>query len=171
VLRRTLHNSCTTRLHLPLRQLPADSLCLSGNAIARVVAGIHISFCYCRRGHKKSRIVSVKIPILQFLVLVVIVWFGSLQNTHAVNKPPDGGYPLGNTTEGDDALFSLTANGAANTAIGAHALYFNTTGDDNTAVGFVALNFNTTGSKNTALGYHALFSNQTGRANTAGHRF
>ena len=61
----------------------------------------------------------MKIPILQFLVLVVIVWFGSLQNTHAVNPPPDGGYPLGNTAEGDDALFSLTANGAANTAIGA----------------------------------------------------
>ena len=100
----------------------------------------------------------MKIPIPQFLVLVAIVWFGSLQNTHAVNPPPDGGYPLGNTAEGDDALFSLTANGAANTAIGAHALFFNTTGDDNTAVGFVAINFNTTGSKNKDLGFHALFS-------------
>jgi len=109
----------------------------------------------------------MKIPIPQFLILVLIVWYVSLQNTHAVNPPPDGGYPLGNTAEGEDALFSLTANGAANTAIGSHALFFNTTGDDNTAVGFVALNFNTTGSKNTALGFHALFSNQTGRANTA----
>jgi hypothetical protein len=27
VLRRTLRNSYTTRLHLPLRQLPVDSLC------------------------------------------------------------------------------------------------------------------------------------------------
>jgi len=109
----------------------------------------------------------MKIPIPQFLILVLTVWFGSLQSTHGVNPPPDGSYPLGNTAEGEDALFSLTANGAANTAIGAHALFFNTTGDDNTAVGFVALNFNTTGSKNTALGLHALFSNQTGRANTA----
>jgi len=109
----------------------------------------------------------MKTAIPQFLILFLIVWFGSLQNTHGVNPPPDGGYPLGNTAEGEDALFSLTANGAANTAIGAHALFFNTTGDDNTAVGFFALNFNTSGSKNTALGYHGLFSNQTGRANTA----
>jgi hypothetical protein len=109
----------------------------------------------------------MKTTIPQFLILVLFVWFGSLQNTQAVNPPPDGGYPLGNTAEGDDALFSLTANGAANTAIGFHALFSNTTGDDNTAVGFVALNFNTTGTKNTATGFHALFSNQTGRANTA----
>jgi len=109
----------------------------------------------------------MKIPIPQALILVLTVCLGSLQNTQAVNPPPDGGYPLGNTAEGEEALFSLTANGAANTAIGFHALFSNTTGDDNTAVGFVALNFNTTGTKNTALGYHALFSNQTGRANTA----
>ena len=109
----------------------------------------------------------MKIPIPQFLILVMIVWFGSLQNTQAVNPPPDGGYDRGNTAEGDDALFKLTTTGAANTAIGAHALFFNTTGDDNTATGFVALNFNTTGSNNTATGYHALFTNQTGRSNTA----
>ena len=109
----------------------------------------------------------MKTVIPQFLILVLVVWFGSLQNTHAVNPPPDGGYPLGNTAEGDDALFSLAANGQANTAVGFHALFSNTTGDDNTAVGFVALMFNTTGTKNTALGYHSLFSNQTGRANTA----
>src|SRR6267143_1215413 len=109
----------------------------------------------------------MKIPIPQFLILVLIVWFGSLQNTQAVNPPPDGGYPLGNTAEGDDALFSLTANGAANTAIGAHALYFNTTGDDNTAVGFVALNFNEIGSQNTAIGYGALSRNTTGVDNIA----
>src|SRR5260370_42451087 len=81
----------------------------------------------------------MKIPIPQFLILVLIVWFGSLQNTQAVNPPPDGGYDRGNTAEGDDALFKLTTTGAANTAIGAHALFFNTTGDDNTATGFVAL--------------------------------
>jgi len=109
----------------------------------------------------------MKTAIPQFLILVLIVWFGSLQSTHGVNPPPDGGYPLGNTAEGEDALFNLTANGAANTAIGSHALFHTTTGDDNTAVGFFALNFNTTGSKNAASGFHALFSNQTGRANTA----
>ena len=35
----------------------------------------------------------------------------------AVTPAPDRGYPDGNTAEGDDALFSLTA-GAWNTAIG-----------------------------------------------------
>jgi hypothetical protein len=109
----------------------------------------------------------MKIPILQFLVLVVIVWFGSVQNTYAVNPPPNGGYPLGNTAEGDDALFSLTANGAANRPSVLMRSFSIQPATTNTAVGFVALNFNTTGSKNTALGYHALFSNQTGRANTA----
>ena len=62
---------------------------------------------------KRVELVSMKTAIPQFLILVLIVWFGSLQNTHAVNPPPDGGYPLGNTAEGEDALFSLTANGTA----------------------------------------------------------
>ncbi len=97
----------------------------------------------------------------------MIAWFGSLQNTQAVNPPPDGGYPRGNTAEGEDALFKLTTTAGGNTAIGAHALFFDTTGDDNTATGFVALHFNTTGSKDTATGSHALFSNNTGRSNTA----
>jgi len=35
----------------------------------------------------------------------------------AVSPPPDGGYPGGNTAEGQNALLSLTA-GAFNTAIG-----------------------------------------------------
>ena len=106
----------------------------------------------------------MKTAIPQFLILVLIVWFVSLQNTQAVNPPPEGGYPLHNTATGEDALFSLTANGTDNTAIGFHALFDTTTGDENTAVGSLALNFNKTGSKNTALGYHALFNNQTGRA-------
>ena len=62
----------------------------------------------------------------------------------AVNPPPDGGYPNGNTAEGDNALFNLT------------------TGFDNTAIGFDALYNNTTGGYNTANGFDALFSNTTG---------
>ena len=89
----------------------------------------------------------MKTAIPQFLILVLTVCLGSLQNTQAVNPPPDGGYPLGNTAEGEDALFSLTANGTDNTAIGFHALFGTTTGDENTAVGSLALNFNTTGGK------------------------
>jgi hypothetical protein len=84
----------------------------------------------------------------------------------AVDPPPDGGYPNGNTAEGEDALFSLTT-GFSNTAIGYRALYGNTTGLINTAIGFQTLFTNTTGAANTTTGYEALYSNTTGSSNTA----
>jgi trimeric autotransporter adhesin len=95
----------------------------------------------------------------------------------AVNPPPDGGYPGGNTAEGASALLSLTtggfntaagflslrsdATGSFNTAIGAGTLLANTA-DQNTATGAGALLSNTTASGNTANGAFALFSNTTG---------
>jgi hypothetical protein len=79
---------------------------------------------------------------------------------------PDGGYPGGNTAEGDNTLFSLTT-GANNTAIGQDALFSNTTGSNNTANGVDALGDNTSGSFNTANGFVALFHNTTGIENTA----
>jgi hypothetical protein len=86
----------------------------------------------------------------------------------AVSPAPDGGYPNGNTAEGDDALFSLnTLNGVNNTAVGFDALYDNTTGSENTATGFEALASNTTGYNNTATGFEALLFNTTGGENTA----
>jgi len=78
---------------------------------------------------------------------------------------PDGGYPNGNTAEGDGALSSVTT-GFSNTANGFSALFSNTTGVENTANGFEALYSNTTGSDNTANGTRALYSN-TGANNTA----
>jgi len=124
----------------------------------------------------------MKIPIPQFLMLLLIVWFGSLQNTQAVMPPPDGDYPGGNTAEGHSALFSLTSGtyntavgyfsldnnrvGSFNTAVGAGALFANT-GDQNTATGAAALLNNTIGAFNTANGEVALFSNTTGISNTA----
>jgi Chaperone of endosialidase len=100
----------------------------------------------------------------------------------AVSPPPDGGYPGGNTAEGQNALFSLTTGGfntavgflslrsntagVLNTATGAGTLLANT-GDENTATGAGALLTNSSGAENTANGAFALFSNTTGTVNTA----
>ena len=92
--------------------------------------------------------------------------FASAPTAFGVVPAPDGGYPGGNTAEGDIALFSLTT-GANNTAIGQGALFSNTTGSNNTANGVDALGDNTTGSFNTANGFVALFHNTTGIENTA----
>src|SRR6478735_2637151 len=92
--------------------------------------------------------------------------FGLTPKVLAVVPAPDGGYPGGNTAEGDNALFTLTT-GASDTAIGFAALGSNTTGDLNTAEGSGALLLNTTGSSNTANGNNALFHNTTGFQNAA----
>src|SRR6476659_1199620 len=94
-----------------------------------------------------------------FVIAFVLAWFALSPTTQAVVPSPDGGYPGFNTAEGQDALFSLTPNAAANTAIGFHALYSNTTGDSNTAAGADALANNRTGRSNTATGFHALNEN------------
>ena len=100
----------------------------------------------------------------------------------AVDPPPGGGYPIGNTAEGEDALFNLTSgydnvavgyealysntSGILNTGTGYRALYANTTGTRNTATGNAALSRNTIGAFNTATGLHSVFLNTTGQRNT-----
>jgi hypothetical protein len=84
----------------------------------------------------------------------------------AISPAPDGGYPNGNTAEGDYALLDLTT-GELNTALGFQALKNNTTGIRNTATGSFALSDNTMGRYNTATGDSALSHNQTGWENTA----
>ena len=74
---------------------------------------------------------------------------------------------IANTALGVRALFSNTASGYNNTAIGYATLYGNTTGDYNTANGYGALRYNTAGSANTANGYQSLNNNSTGDGNTA----
>ena len=118
-------------------------------------------------------------PILVALVLVAFVL---AQKTQAVNPPPDGGYPGGNTAEGQGALLNLTSGtfntavgllslsglkeGTFNTGLGAGTLLSNVA-DENTATGAGALLSNTTGKLNTADGAFALFSNTEGSSNTA----
>ena len=94
--------------------------------------------------------------------------FALSSTTHALLPPPvpDGGYPNGNTAEGQTALFNLTT-GVDNTAIGFVSLRNNTTGGYNTATGAAALFRNIMGSQNTAHGAFALVNNSSGNNNTA----
>ena len=116
------------------------------------------------------------------LIALVLPCFVLLHRAQAVIPPPDGGYPGGNTAEGQAALLSLTT-GTFNTAIGFLSLRSLTdgqfctgvgagtllanTGDGNTATGTAALLSNTLGINNTADGAFALFSNTVGGFNTA----
>jgi len=122
------------------------------------------------------------------ITLSVLIIFAFSPMAQAVSPAPDGGYPGGNTAEGQSALFSLTTGayntavgflslksdtkGQFNTAIGAGALLANVGdqtghGTENTAIGAGALLSNTTGLNNTANGAFALFANTTGFGNTA----
>jgi hypothetical protein len=104
-------------------------------------------------------------------ILIALPWvcFVLLPKAHAVNPPPDGGYPGFNTAEGTNALFNLNIAGGGiyNTALGGLALYSDTIGQANTAVGLNALRFNTEGDSNTAVGVNALVYNTTGIQNVA----
>jgi hypothetical protein len=104
---------------------------------------------------------------LLFIVLALCCFaFSPAPKAFGVTPAPDGGYPNGNTAEGQNALFSLTS-GINNTAVGFDALNHNTTGTYNTADGYEALLSNTTGRSNTAEGVYALYHNTTGSSNTA----
>jgi len=116
------------------------------------------------------------------LILLMLACFALLPGTQALTPAPDGGYPGGNTAEGQAALHSLTTGGfntavgylslrsnitnSFNTAVGAGALLANTA-DNNTATGAAALLSNTVGQWNTANGAAALASNTMGISNTA----
>jgi trimeric autotransporter adhesin len=116
-----------------------------------------------------------------FLVVFVLVWLAVSPRVQAVVPPPDGGYPGGNTAEGQNALLSRTTGGF-NTALGWFSLKSLTTGsfctgvgagtlvlnsgDQNTAVGAAALLLNSVGGDNTAIGAVALLNN-TAAGNTA----
>jgi hypothetical protein len=108
----------------------------------------------------------VKTNALSLILVPLLTCFASLPPAEAVSPPPDGGYPGGNTAEGQNALLSLTS-GTYNTAVGFSSLKSNTMGRLNTAIGVNALTSNTTGYFNTANGVNTLYSNTTGYQNTA----
>lgn len=103
-------------------------------------------------------------PALIFILLTLVGFFPA-RRMQAVNPPPDGAYPGGNTAEGQGALLNLTG-GTFNTAIGLLSLKSNTDGQFNTAIGAGTL-FTNTADKNTGIGAGALLSNTNGIENTA----
>jgi len=116
------------------------------------------------------------------LIPLILVCFALSPQMQALSPPPDGGYPNGNTAEGDSALSGLTggfynsaagflsllsnADASFNTGVGAGTLLVNTA-NENTATGAGALLNNTIGDQNTANGAFALFNNTEGIRNTA----
>ena len=108
--------------------------------------------------HMKTKTPSL---VLIFLLACIL----ALATSQAVTPPPDGGYPGGNTAEGQNALLSLTA-GTYNTAVGWFSLQSNLTGNLNTAIGAGTLLANTADA-NTATGAGALLNNTSGANNTA----
>jgi hypothetical protein len=128
---------------------------------------------------------SIGRPFFRSSLILIALALGFVAlgpRVRAVVPAPDGGYPGGNTAEGQSALLSLTTgtyntavglfslrsntSGVLNTSVGAGALLANTA-DQNTATGAGALLSNTSGTFNTANGAFALFSNTTGNDNTA----
>jgi trimeric autotransporter adhesin len=88
-------------------------------------------------------------------------------NAFGVDPPPDGGYPNGNTVEGDGGLYGT--DGLDNTALGNGALGGSNGPASNTAVGASTLGFNWDlgAVQNTAMGMGALDGNYEGYHNTA----
>jgi len=137
-------------------------------------------------GEKKGKTMNTSVPdktrLVSLLVACVVTCLGLSPGAQAVVPAPDGGYPGGNTAEGQAALLSLTSGtfntavgfaslravstGNFNTGVGAGALLANTAAE-NTATGAAALLANTAGTQNTAYGAFALLSNTTGNFNTA----
>jgi hypothetical protein len=120
---------------------------------------------------------------LVVLIAAMLVCVGLSPKAQAVNPPPDGGYPGGNTAKGHNAFLTLTT-GSYNTALGFFSLASNMTGSFNTATGAGARFLstlpitipppelggplsNSTGDRNTANGTFILFNNTTGDSNTA----
>ena len=132
-----------------------------------------VSAIQTRAGNRKNDVmkstIRLKTVTRSLLVTLALVCFGLLPTAKALlpGPSPDGGYPGGNTAEGNNALHDVnTAVGINNTAVGANALTNDNTGAYNVAVGSGALQSNTTGQQNMAVGAEAL-ANSNGNFNMA----
>src|SRR5947209_13955295 len=92
------------------------------------------------------------------LIPLALAWIAlsPASNVFGVSPAPDGGYPGGNTAEGQTALLSLTTGGY-NTAVGFFSLRSDRVGGFNTAIGAGTLLANIA-DENTATGAGALLS-------------
>src|SRR6266481_4037949 len=106
----------------------------------------------------KSQTTSIHITLI---ALLIVGFTALLPKSQAVVPAPDGGYPGGNTAEGQNALFSLDTGGF-NTGVGWLSLRSLSDGSFNTAVGAGTL-FANTADEITACGAAALLSNHHGR--------
>ena len=128
-----------------------------------------LTFCSRHAGEIFPKLDGMKIEARPILIILLLTCLASGPKTQAVSPAPDGGYPGGNTAEGQSALFSRTTGGF-NTAVGLLSLRSLTTGSFNTGVGAGTLLANTA-DENTATGAGALLSNTTGAGNTANGTF
>jgi uncharacterized coiled-coil protein SlyX len=117
-----------------------------------------------------NHLIQVKRANLALLFALLLAYFALSSGVQAVNPPPDGGYPGGNTAEGQNALFGLNPNGQFNTAVGFFSLWNTSSSDFNTGIGAGALLFNTA-EGNTATGAAALLNNTFAAHNTANGAF
>ena len=103
----------------------------------------------------------------------LLLWTDTLSATTAIGEgalASTNADSTNDTAVGYRALtYSTGMSGpfSQNTAVGAFALFANTTGHFNTALGAVALGSNTTGRQNTAVGALALHANTGGTGSTA----
>jgi hypothetical protein len=120
--------------------------------------------------HLKQLISGSPLRLGLFLFTLALACFALSPSGQAVSPPPDGGYALNNTAEGENALLNLNLGvgfgGGNNTALGALALQADIKGSNNTAIGAFAL-LNNTNHDNTAIGVEALKANTQGQDNTA----
>ena len=110
-----------------------------------------------REEQRSQNSVHMKEKTLSLILIALVAYYSVSPTSKAVSPPPDGGYPGGNTAEGQNALLSPTT-GTYNTAVGWFSLQNNLTGTLNTAIGAGTLFLNT-GDNNTATGAGALLNN------------